>query len=169
MKNRADCLEGCYGKYMTEDQFKIEPQYGPSHNFLVYCNDVLVSFLKYVDCEKLSSVKINFKNKEDEHSFADLKEGSDIFDWMEEHGYSDEMYELEYRHTFFSLVADFCHYMLESFECAAKKKVAVACALLRKPLRDNLYYIEWLAAEREDLLDKLAKGKSCGMHNGGFW
>ena len=160
MKNRADCLEGCYGKYMTEDQFKIEPQYGPSHNFLVYRNDVLVSFLKYVDCEKLSSVKINFKNKEDEHSFADLKEGSDIFDWMEEHGYSDEMYELEYRHTFFSLVADFCHYMLESFECAAKKKVAVAYALLRKPLRDNLYYIEWLAAEREDLLDKLAKGKA---------
>ena len=75
MKNKADCLEGCYGKYMTEDQFKIEPQYGPSHNFLVYCNDVLVSFLKYADREKLSSVKINFKNKKDEHSFADLKEG----------------------------------------------------------------------------------------------
>ena len=49
--------------------------------------------------------------------------------------------------------------MLESFECAAKKKVAVAYALLRKPLRDNLHYIE-LAAEREELLDKLAKGKA---------
>ena len=101
-----------------------------------------MSFLKNADCEKLSYVKINFKDKEEEHSFANLKEGSDIFDWMQEHGYSDEMYELEYRHTFFSLVADFCHYILESFECAAKKKVAVAYALLRKPLRDNLYYIE---------------------------
>lgn len=87
------------------------------------------------------------------HLSCNLKEDSDIFVWMQEHGYSVEMYELEYRHTFFSLVADFCHYMLESFECAAKKKVAVAYALLRKPLRDNLYYIEWLAAEREDLLD----------------
>ena len=147
-------------KYMTEEQFKIEPQYSSNHNFLIYCNDVLVSLLKYADREKLSSVKINFKNKEEENNFANLKEGSYIFDWMQEHGYSDEMYELEYRHTFFSLVADFCHYMLESFECAAKKKVAVAYALLRKPLRDNLYYIEWLATEREDLLDKLVNSNA---------
>ena len=92
---------------MIEEQFKIEPQYGPSHNFLVYCNDVLVSLIKYADRKKLSSVRIDFKNKEDENSFANLKEGNDIFDWMQEHGYSDAMYELEYRHTFFSLVADF--------------------------------------------------------------
>lgn len=144
---------------MTEEQFKIEPQYGPSHNFLVYCNDVLVSLIKYTDSKKLSSVKINFKNKE-KNSFANLKEGSNIFDWMQEYGYNDEMYELAYRYTFFSLVVDFCHYMLESFECAAKKKVAVAYALLRKPLRDNLYYIEWLAAEREDFMDKLIKGSA---------
>lgn len=36
---------------MTEEQFKIEPQYDPNHNFLVYCNDVLVSLIKYADCE----------------------------------------------------------------------------------------------------------------------
>lgn len=145
---------------MTEEQFKIGMQYGAKHNFLIYCNDVLVNLLKYADCKKLASVKVKFRNAEDENSFAHLKEDSDVFDWMKENGYTDEMYEVEYRHTFFSLVADFCHYMLESFECAAKKKVAVAYALLRKPLRDNLYYIEWLAAEKEDFLDKLAYGSA---------
>lgn len=139
------------------EEFKIEPKYVPSHNFLIYCNDVLVSLLKYADREKLSSVRITFK--EEENSFINLKD-DDIFEWMREHGYSNEIYELEYRHTFFSLVADFCHYVLESFECAAKKKVAVAYALLRKPLRDNLFYIEWLAADKEDLLDKLIYGNA---------
>lgn len=49
--------------------------------------------------------------------------------------------EAYYRHIFFSLVADFCSYMLESINCAAKMKVAVSYALLRKPLKDTLGYI----------------------------
>lgn len=69
------------------------------------------------------------------------------------------MYEVYYRHTFFSLVADFCSYMLESINCAAKMKVAVSYALLRKPLKDTLGYIEWLRVNRNGMLDLLASGK----------
>lgn len=59
--------------------------------------------------------------------------------------------EAYYRHIFFSLVADFCSYMLESINCAAKMKVAVSYALLRKPLKDTLGYIEWLCVDRNGI------------------
>ena len=69
------------------------------------------------------------------------------------------MYAVYYRHTFFSLVADFCSYILESINCAAKMKVAISYALLRKPLKDNLGYIEWLRVDRNGILDLLENGK----------
>ena len=80
-------------------------------------------------------------------------------EWLITHGHREEMYEVYYRHTFFSLVADFCSYMLESINCAAKMKVAVSYALLRKPLKDTLGYIEWLRVDRNGMLDLLASGK----------
>ena len=49
--------------------------------------------------------------------------------------------------------------MLESINCAAKMKVAVSYALLRKPLKDTLGYIEWLRVDRNGMLDLLASGK----------
>lgn len=136
--------------------FQIDPKHYGKHNFLTYCNDVLVSILKYVDAERLSSAKIDFKNQVDAEAFAHLDTDSDDWQgWLAQNGYGDVLYEVYYRHTLFSLVGDFCHYMLESINCAAKMNVAVSYALLRKPLKDTLGYIEWLYVDRKGMLDLL--------------
>lgn len=143
----------------SEFTFQIEPRHFGKHNYLTYCNDVLVSILKYVDQEKLSSVKIEFKSENDANLFLEIgKNSEDWQNWLMAHGYTKELYEAYYRHTFFSLITDFCHYMLESINCAAKMKVSVSYALLRKPLKDTLGYIEWLCADKDELLDLLTKG-----------
>lgn len=136
--------------------FQIEPKHYYKHNFLTYCNDVLVSILQYSDKTKLSTVQIDFKSGEDCKTFENSE---DWQEWLIDNGFKTEMYEAYYRHTLFSLVSDFCHYMLESINCAAKMKVAVSYALLRKPLKDTLGYIEWLFADRIELLDLLINGK----------
>lgn len=38
----------------------------------------------------------------------------------------------------------------ESISCAQRGKVSVAYSLLIKPLRDNLLYLEWLLADKEE-------------------
>ena len=85
--------------------FQIEPRHYGKHNYLTYCNDVLVSILKYVDREKLSSVKIEFRSENDANLFLKIeKDSEDWQNWLMAHGYIEELYEAYYRHTLFSLV-----------------------------------------------------------------
>lgn len=134
--------------------YKINECYIEQHNFLIYCNDILVKWLHWIYDNNLCKMQINFKNEEEMKSFSKERDNN-LMTWLKDNGYEMEMYELNRRHILCSLVADFCHYMLESFVCAAKMKPAVAYALLRKPLRDNLAYIEWLRVEPKELIDKL--------------
>ena len=46
----------------SEFTFQIEPKHYFKHNYLTYCNDVLVSMLKYADEEKMASVSIDLGN-----------------------------------------------------------------------------------------------------------
>lgn len=137
---------------------KINPKYYSQHNFLLYCNDILVRWLLWFDEKRLRTLTINFKDEKEMMDFQNASE-EDIMEWLKNNGYEKEMYELNRRHILCSLVSDFCHYMLESFRCASKMKPAVAYALLRKPLRDNLAYIEWLRVEPNELIDKLMYSK----------
>lgn len=139
--------------------FQIDPKHYPQHNYLTFCNDVLVSILRYADATKLSTTKLVFNTKADFDAFEQAKkESEDWQEWLLHNGHHNELYEAYFRHTFFSLIADFCNYMLESINCAAKMKVAVSYALLRKPLKDTLGYIEWLYINRNELLNMLIHG-----------
>ena len=57
----------------SEFAFQIEPKHYFKHNYLTYCNDVLVSMLKYADEEKMASVSIAFDDGENEEFEAYLE------------------------------------------------------------------------------------------------
>ena len=139
---------------VQNDHLKIKACHYRQHNYLMYCNDVLVRWLQWIDEYQLCSVSINFTNQKEMEDFQSIKD-SDLLEWLKNNGHKDEMYEINRRHILCSLVTDYCHYMLESFVCASKMKPAVAYALLRKPLRDNLAYIEWLRVNPTEMIDKL--------------
>ena len=140
--------------------FQIEPKHYLKHNYLTYCNDVLVSLLKYADEQELSTIQIEFEDENAAELFEQLDNDSDDWQtWLIQNGFKDQIYKAYFRHTFFSLIKDFCQYMLESINCAAKMKVAVSYALLRKPLKDTLGYIEWLYVDRNEMLDFLTRGE----------
>lgn len=139
--------------------FMISPENYDKHNFLVFCNNVLVSILKYADQNKLSSTQIQFTTSAERQAFNNFTESSDDWqDWLYVHGHKTELYETYFKHTFFSLIADFCSYLSESINSAAKMKVAVSYALLRKPLKDTLGCLEWLFADRNEFLNILVNG-----------
>ena len=101
--------------------FQIDPKHYNQHNYLTFCNDVLVSILRYADANNLANIKLEFNAKADFDAFEQAKKDSDDWqEWLLHNGHHDEMYEAYFRHTFFSLIADFCNYMLESITCAAQ-------------------------------------------------
>lgn len=72
--------------------------------------------------------------------------GRDLIDYLEKNGYKKEANIFIYKKVFAALVSDFCHFTYEALMCSKKGKLTVAYALLRKPLKDNLFYLEWLLA-----------------------
>lgn len=137
---------------MKNGDIKIDRSHAAQHNYLIYCNDILVRWLHWADDNKISKISVDLNTEELTQSF---EKAENILEWLKNNGYEKEMYKLYRRHILCSLVADFCHYMIESIMCAAKMKPAVAYALLRKPLRDNLAYIEWLRVNPEEMINKL--------------
>ena len=77
----------------SEFTFQIEPKHYFKHNYLTYCNDVLVSMLKYADEEKMASVSIDLGNGEN----IEFEQDEKWQEWLITHGHREEMYEVYYR------------------------------------------------------------------------
>lgn len=94
----------------------------------------------------------------DHAEVVDGLDGAELWEWFEANGYQDILSEYAFRNTIFAVLSDFCHFIYESLRCSEKGKLSVAFALLRKPLRDNLFYLEWLLADRADFLTQFRRG-----------
>ena len=66
----------------SEFTFQIEPKHYFKHNYLTYCNDVLVSMLKYADEEKMASVSIDLGNGEN----IEFEQDEKWQEWLITHG-----------------------------------------------------------------------------------
>lgn len=141
----------------------IPKEHSAAYDFLIYFENVLVAILHYADSEKLSNVKINFKNEADFHAFqaiADAREKEELTEWLLDSDYREELLEYHKKHLFFSLLRDFYNYYSASLENIVKPNVSVAWALLRRPLQETLAYIEWLAVDANELLMLMLKSEN---------
>jgi len=127
-----------------------------SHYYLLYCCDVLTSILQYADNKNLGNISIKFSN-DDWEKFSKLNDNDDRADWLVSNGYKNQVYEKDYRHILFSAIKDFHNFMFESIICAGKMKLSVAYALLRRPFKDTLGIIEWLAVDRDTVIYNLSE------------
>ncbi len=108
------------------------------YNFLIVCNNYIVSILKKADELKWSSEKINFKEKDKKKA----KSGKYDMYYFRDHGYANVINKSLYKHIIFSLISDYSIYMYDALECAKRSHYGTAFTLLRKPLKDDLLLIE---------------------------
>lgn len=124
-----------------------------ANDFAFYLHDSLVTMVEYGEQAQLFNVSFPFKSPEDAKVFANLQ-GDQAWDWLQQSGYEWVLAELVYRQLLVALLADACHFIYEALNCSRKGKLAVTYALLRKPLRENLFYLEWLLADRKNLIGR---------------
>lgn len=146
-------------------EYMVLPQeYWKQQDYLLYVYDVIVDMLRQADRNKLSNFTLEFTDKEQATSF---EKAEDIFEWMDKNGRHDTSIKIFESPVFFSLLKDFCFYIYESISCAERGKVTVAYTLLRKPIRDNLLYLEWLLSDKEEFYNKFLYGNvsDCDVSN----
>jgi hypothetical protein len=86
-----------------------------------------------------------------------------LFAWLRANGREDVIADLSYRQLTAAVVSDACHFLCESLLASGKGKTVVAYSLLRKPLKENLLLLEWLAADPVGFLVRF-NGESDGAY-----
>jgi len=123
-----------------------------SHEYCVALHDELVRLIKFGDETNSFDAVLNEPNSELAKDLSKHKDGEDFFRLLEKHKRSDVIGEILLKSLFPALLTDFCHFIFEALNSSRKGKLTVAYALLRKPLRENLHYLEWLLADPNELL-----------------
>jgi hypothetical protein len=125
-----------------------------NHNYCFFLHDQLANIIVSGEKEGIFS-GVKYEIKESSHiDELNSRAGIELTEWMENNGYKDVLTCVYYKQICVALLTDMCHFIYEALKCSEKGKLTVTFALLRKPLKDNLFYLEWLLADPKDLLDR---------------
>ncbi|MFH7242228.1 MAG: hypothetical protein ACHWZW_05185 [Spirulina sp.] len=123
------------------------------HEYCFFLHDQLVETLRSGEEANIFETKVRFK--ESNHSQEiEGKSGEDLIDWFRAKGYERDVRIIFYKEIFRALLSDYLHFIHEALECSRKGKLTITYALLRKPMKENLFYLEWLLANPRDFFDK---------------
>ena len=131
----------------------IPEKYKFAHEYCFFLHDILADIVIFGEQEEIFHHSFRIRNDEDAEQIQN-RSGEDLAEWMESNGYVSEFREANRRHIFLALLSDFCQFVYEALSCSRKGKLTVTFALLRKPLKENLFYFEWLLADSSDFIEK---------------
>jgi hypothetical protein len=115
----------------------------PAHELCLLHHDVLVELLRSGQEQKVFDHKFRFRDEQDRQTFA---EAGDVFGWLERTNRTEDRTAFLRRIIFPAILSDFLHFIFEALETSRKAKLNVTYALLRKPLQENLFIFEVMAA-----------------------
>jgi hypothetical protein len=121
-----------------------------SHQYCFFLHDQLVSLLKGGEAADIFSHGWTVMEGE-AHPPWNLS-GEELIRWLEQAGKKNIVFSLYYKQICAALVSDMLNFVYEALSCSEKGKLTVAFALLRKPLKENLFFLEWLLARPGEML-----------------
>ena len=137
---------------MDRDYKGLPKEYWSKQNYCWYMHDIIISIFHNCMENDLLSTEVIFKNELDAKEF---EKADEVIDWLYEHNYEDEANKIVGKRLFHTILADMFNFIYESLNTIEKGKITVSLALLRKPFRDNLLYLEWLLGNPNEII----KGK----------
>jgi len=141
-------------------ELTLPKRYHFSSDYSFFLHDLLAKLIHESEKENLFNVDINFKNADDAMKFKrQALEGEELWEWLYKCGYADVIKELSRKQVFVAVLADLCIFLYESLTCSEQGKLVVAYTLLRKPLKENLFILEWLLADPDDFSEKFHNHK----------
>jgi hypothetical protein len=115
----------------------------------------MVTLLRDAELSKAADVSIAFSG---EAELTSLKKefGDDPIGYLEKHGFHAEVKRICINKLSLALHADMLHFIHEALKALEKRKTTVAFALLRKPLKENLFFTAWMCANEDEFFKKFS-------------
>lgn len=100
---------------------------------------------------------VEFRSKTHERAFRRLKP-AERREWLRDSGYWREVADLTYRSTCRAVATDLVEFANVALSCTIRGPLTVGFALLRKPLKDDLFALEWIVADPEEYFQRFFSG-----------
>jgi len=138
-----------------ERLFMLPKNYWSAHEFCFYLHDKLVELLKEYDSNGVqNTVADAFYKTLEEHGKLEEFENVELISYMKEAGLDEPYKHHIVSHIVMALTADMLHYLYEALMCLEKRKFSVAFTLLRKPLKEHLFFLSWVLADEGDFISR---------------
>lgn len=127
------------------------------HNYCVFLYDTLVVTLREAESSGVFAVPYRPKTLEEGRELLRL-EGEEVWEWFESRGHDEVVSQMVLNRVVPAIIADLCLFVHEALSCSRRCKLTVAYALLRKPLRENLLYLEWILIDAAEFVKEFRSG-----------
>lgn len=127
------------------------------HDLSFVLHDMLAEFVVEGERLDLGRFDVPLRCPEDARAMEAI-EGEELWRWLQTNGYEHVCEEHSHRELIFALLADMCQFIYEGLKCSEKGKLSVAFSNFRKPIQDNLYYLEWILADWSGFFEAFRKG-----------
>ena len=135
----------------------LPPAFKLGHDLAFVLHDLLTEHIVEGERAGLLWFEVPLNRPEDAKAMEGL-EGEEFWYWCEANGYRHVLDQHSYRNLIFGLLSDMCHFLYEGLKCSEKAKLSVAFSNFRKPLQDNLFYLEWILADWPGFLARFRQG-----------
>jgi len=133
--------------------YQLPGKYRTRHRYIIAVYDQILGLFTQIEKDGFLKVQINIQNIDEQRSIIGLN-GEELFNWMIKHNYTCEIAEMQFKECFAAILSDMLQYLLTALKCSSKGQLSVTYALLRKPLKDGLFYLEQLLVNPDDFLLK---------------
>ena len=131
--------------------YNLPKEYKSKHKYCIDVYDQILGLFLSIENINARKVKIPDGRIIDIESFRKLT-GEDLYKWLIDNNCEDVIFEMNYKECFAALLSDLLQFILTSLKCSEKGQLNITYALLRKPLKDNLFYLEYLLANPAEFI-----------------
>lgn len=136
--------------------FGLEREFWWAHLLSFRLHDTLLNC--YINGDTSGLFLTRTPSTEEDRNRLENEYKGDVIEWLRGTGNEDDANTVIERTVVHGILPDMCQFIFESLECAAKGKLGVALALLRKPCRDHLFALEWILSERDSFVKAFESG-----------
>lgn len=138
----------------------VPPELNEKREFCWYVLDIIEDLFNRLIDRDLSVTNVEYDSQEENPSKS--------LDWLLDTGREELFVKILSKNLSIKLLDDLISYIRESLSNLERGNLTISCDLLRKPLKDNLLYLEWLLFDDKQLthlvynqkIDEYALGRS---------
>src|ERR1043165_2521737 len=125
----------------------------PAHDVAAFILQQLEDTLESGVAAGIFNVQTTFDDKRNLTQLETLA-SEQLFDWLRDNGLTELLFEVTYKSLCLALARDLIEFAAVALKAAKAQLFTPAFALLRKPFKDNLFYLEWMLADIKDFMSR---------------